>query len=124
MELSQEQYADVTVLTARGRVDHATAAEFQDVLLGLFDVSPEARKGVVVDLAGVDYISSVGLRALMIGNKRSKEGTCKLVVASPSEFVRDVFEVARLDRIIDIQEDLRGAIGSVSEAAARDYDQA
>lgn len=82
-----------------GRVDTVTHAELQKELLASF----QTESHIVLDFAGVDYISSAGLRALLIGQKTasSKSGTMKLInVAEP---IMKVLQMSGFDGILTIE---------------------
>ena len=51
----------VAVISAEGRISQRTAADLQTIVTAAIESSP---RGVVLDLSGVDYISSAGLRVL------------------------------------------------------------
>jgi anti-sigma B factor antagonist len=78
MEISEQHVGDITVLSPQGRVNNDTSPEFQTRLLSC--VGSAATK-VLIDFSSVEYISSAGLRALMMASKQSKAGNGRL--ASP-----------------------------------------
>ena len=70
MESSVRQIADVTLIRIDGRVDHATAKSFEDVLKPhLEDSGQERPPKILLDLGGVSFMTSAGLRVLMIAAK-------------------------------------------------------
>jgi anti-sigma B factor antagonist len=88
------------VVTATGEIDLASAAGFERELFAALDRDPNV---VVVDLAGVAFLDSSGVNALVQAVRRAGDDT-KLVVRSPSEACRRVFEATRLDEILEIRE--------------------
>ena len=82
--------ADVAVLSVRGYLDTTTASELENALYGL--LKQNASK-IVVDLSGVDYISSAGWGIFIgeIKDIRHRGGDLKL-----SGMVGDVYEVFQL----------------------------
>jgi anti-anti-sigma factor len=65
MELAAKRFADTVALFPAGRIDHATADSFKAALAPHLAAVAAGRDRAVIDLAGVEYISSVGLRVLM-----------------------------------------------------------
>lgn len=124
MELREARYDDVVVLAVSGRLDHETSMDFQMELLAA--VAPQNGRGakVVLDFSGVHYISSVGLRALVIGAKECKGADGALSVADPSPLVHEVLEISRFHHVIAIHETVGAAIAAVSEGALAAYDAA
>ena len=97
MEIARSLNGDTIILAPSGRIDQDTSAAFQEALSG--EIAGEQTL-VVVDFSDIEYISSVGLRALMIGAKESKAGGCKLAVAALCPVVQEVFQISRFDKVI------------------------
>ncbi len=109
MEISTKEMKRVSLVTVSGRVDSATAPDFDKALQTLIQAN---RNQVVVDLKNVDYMSSAGIRALVSALKAAKGGGGDLCIAQPSVRVRDVLELAGLVAIFGVYEDLIEAVGS------------
>ncbi|OPY52815.1 MAG: STAS domain protein [Methanosaeta sp. PtaU1.Bin112] len=109
MEINQNCIDSVPVISVSGRIDAATYKDLESILNGLID---QNKSEIVLDLEGVTYISSVGLRVLLAAQKkvRPKNGSVKLVSLQP--FVREVFEMTGFNRLFSIHpnqsEALRG----------------
>lgn len=91
-----ESYVRVIV---EGRVDTNTSPQLQQAILNAFQKS----KDVVVDFLNVPYISSAGLRALLIGQKTaaSKGGSMKLT--NVSETVMEILNMTGFSKILKIE---------------------
>ncbi len=72
MELASKRFADTVALFATGRIDHATAEPFKAAMAPHLATCAAGRDRLVLDLGGVEYISSVGLRVLMLASKQPK----------------------------------------------------
>jgi anti-anti-sigma factor len=115
-----ERTLDGAVLvSAEGRIDLATADAFRDALLG---AQARSSGAIIVDLSAVDYISSAGLRSLMIVFKASKSAGKLFAVARPSPLLREIFTISRMHLVFPIFEDLRAAVGQVAPAALAGFD--
>lgn len=118
MRAEELQYADVVILKLAGRVDQETSASLQARLQELIGrLSPPHTVGLVLDLAGVPYMSSAGLRALMVGAKESKAKGSKLAIAALQPVVREVFHISRFDKVIATYGEVHEAVGAISPAA-------
>lgn len=86
-------------LMVDGRVDTNTSPQLQQAILNAF----QKQKDVVVDFLNVPYISSAGLRALLIGQKTaaSKGGSMKLT--NVSDVVMNVLEMSGFSKILVIE---------------------
>ena len=122
MQCPTHAYADVLVATASGRIDFAGAQVLDDALAPA--LAPGApHRGIVVDLAGVDYISSVGLRVLMVAAKSMRARRAAVAVASLQPVVAEIFEISRFHHVVDVRGSVRDAIGAVSPDALAAYDR-
>ena len=87
----------VTVNVA-GEIDSSNCGQLEAALIGL---SPAAGSRVDVDLGGVSFIDSSGLRALLTGQRAIEEQSASMRVVSPSTTVRRLFEITGLaDRLL------------------------
>ena len=87
-------------LTLRGELDLATAPELEQLLTERIDASQE----VVVDLRGLEFMDSSGIRVLVAAHARAgRTGTRVLVVRpEPDSAVAKIVAVAGLDRELNI----------------------
>lgn len=100
----------VTVVVAEGRLDGTTSAEFQRRLSGLLS-EPGSR--MVVDFAGVEFVSSAGLRALLGILKKVKATQGLIAICSVRDPVREVLEIAGLTSMLPLHQERVAAIVSV-----------
>jgi anti-anti-sigma factor len=89
----------ILTLTVSGRIDADTTGQFQDALNGFID---QGERKIVLDIAGVDYVSSVGLRALLVGAKRLSPLGGKMVISAPHPRVLKLLELAGFMSILPI----------------------
>ncbi len=109
MEISSSDMKRVQLFEVMGRVDSTNAAE----LGGAMDRSiDDGKTNLVLDLGGVEYMSSAGLREMVRVLKRVKRSGGDLRIANPSERVREVLELAGLDSIFEIYPTQVEAVGS------------
>lgn len=99
MNMIETDCGEYIRLMVEGRVDTTTSPQLQNKILGSFQKNPN----MVLDFLNVEYVSSAGLRALLIGQKtaRSKKGSMKLV--NVPESVMHVFEMSGFSNILDIE---------------------
>ena len=109
------------MLTATGRIDYLVAADFERALLPLLAPHAGSQRSLVLDLADVDYLSSVGLRVLMIATKTLRGGGARFGVASLQPAVREIFAVSRFDRVVEVFPSVEAALAAISPAAAGEY---
>jgi stage II sporulation protein AA (anti-sigma F factor antagonist) len=100
----------VPVARVTGEIDVANAA---DVAAQLSAAVSNAAHGLVVDLAGVEYVDSAGLRGLLdLAVRMRRRGQRLAAVAPEGSPVRRVLELIELGRVAEL-------CGSVGDARAR-----
>ena len=99
--------ADIWSVAPQGRVDTAGARSFEEALLGLFD---EGHTRVVVDFGDVVFISSAGLRVLMIGLRRATQVGGGLQLAAVNPTVAQAFSLSGLDKLFKLHADVAAAV--------------
>lgn len=112
MEIHKETVQGTTVLTPVGRVDSNSAREVEDALLPLFD----AGQPVLVDFGQLSYISSAGLRVLLLAARRSKATGLPLSLAGMSKPVDEVFKISGFAKLFQIHADRAEALAAQGKA--------
>ena len=115
VQIDTSAYADTLVVAPQGRVDHRSAAELEGALAPWLEAGRV--HSLVIDLSGVDYISSVGLRVLMIAAKKMREQQARLAVAALRSVVAEIFAISRFDRILEVHTTLDAALAKSSPDA-------
>lgn len=98
LEIRDESVGDVLVLELKGRLDTDTSADLE---LAVQDLLETGARDFIINLAGVGYVSSAGLRVLlMLGKGVDGKGSLRLVGLNPT--VRQVFDVAGFTQLFTI----------------------
>ena len=108
--LTTEKSGQTLVISAKGRIDGANATEVQGVLSNAFE---PGIKLMLLDLGGLTYISSAGLRVIMLTARTLDRSGAKFAVGSPSGPIREVFQISGFDQIIPIFDSQAEAIESL-----------
>jgi anti-sigma B factor antagonist len=99
MQISVKMTNDVKVLAFEGRLDTQTSPDAQQQLTRLVE---EGETKILVNLEKVDYISSAGLRVLLVVAKQLKTTDGELRICSLNEVVKEVFDISGFDMILPI----------------------
>ena len=121
LQIATRQVADAVIAMPVGRIDHRSAAEFEAALTPLVAAAAAAKGALVLDFSGIDYISSVGLRVLMIAAKKMREREAPLLVTKLQSVVAEIFAISRFDRILTVTATLDDAMALCSPAALAAY---
>ena len=121
MEFSSLRYADVIVVAPAGRVDHASAESFQMTLEPILVAAAGMNGALLLDLSKVTYISSVGLRVVMMAAKHLRARKARIAAAALQPIVREIFEIARFNHVVELFESMDDALRALSEPALAAY---
>ena len=99
MEIREERSGRVLVVAPVGRVDSNSSPQLESRLLAHL---AKGEQRIVIDMHGVEYISSAGLRVLLMLGKRLGESG-RLVLCSLGPAVRQVFELAGFVPIFNVE---------------------
>jgi anti-sigma B factor antagonist len=108
MEISTRHEAGIPVLVLSGRLNQATADSLHSAAM---EVVEQTGKGLIIDLGQVDFIASVGIRALIRPSQSLAMKGGKLAIANLSPPMSEFFSTTGLDQMFSVYE-------TVAEAAA------
>jgi anti-anti-sigma factor len=121
VHIATHQFADTIVVAPSGRIDHLSAADLESTLLPLLSGAAERQGAVVLDFSGVQYISSVGLRVLMIAAKQMRAAQARISVAALQSVVTEIFTISRFDKVLVVHATLQDALAQASDASLAAY---
>jgi anti-sigma B factor antagonist/stage II sporulation protein AA (anti-sigma F factor antagonist) len=119
VEFSSRSFADVVVAAPAGRIDHEAAGPFEQALSPLLERAPA---GLILDFAHVDYISSVGLRVLMVAAKKMRAAKGRIAITALQPIVAEIFAISRFDNVLDVFPSVRAALAAISTGALTAFD--
>ena len=115
-----ESFADCRLVSVHGRIDHTNSDSFEHTLTAAAREVPRGG-GMVIDLAGLELITSAGLRALLLAQRTVSAAGAGLVVCGVRGVVREVFRIARFDTLLSVADSTEAALAQLSPAAAEAY---
>ena len=98
MTITETKGEDSIQLNIEGNVDTNTAPKLQSKILQSFQKS----KNVVLEMAGCPYMSSAGLRALLLGQKTASTKGGSLKLCNVRKEVKDIFAMTKFDSVLTI----------------------
>ncbi|MCK6555564.1 STAS domain-containing protein [Candidatus Binatia bacterium] len=99
MDITESRQNGFLILTVTGRVDASNASSLEKTLLTAID---GGERRIVVDCAPLEYISSAGLRALLLAAKRVAPGGGALALAALRDEIKEVFDMAGFSAIFRV----------------------
>ena len=99
MNINRISTGEKTNFALEGRLDTTTAPQLQSALIPEFD----SMKEVELDFRDLAYVSSAGLRVLLMGEKTAKAKGARFVLKNVSEEIMEVFEMTGFSEILTIE---------------------
>ena len=110
MDLQAKYQDNVLVLAVEGRIDGTNAGELESATNSAIK---EDDKAVVLNLQELTYISSAGLRSILITAKNLSARQAKFALSNIPANIMEIIKIAGFDKIISVYEDLNSAISAV-----------
>lgn len=109
MEIKSKKVGNIEVVSLKGKMDALNSIEVSDFL---DDLTEKGYDSLIIELGGVDYMSSSGLRVLLslLKKLRGRGGDLKLCSLQP--YVMEVFEIAGFTQLFEIYENEEEALKS------------
>ena len=111
MELQTEANGDVLVVTLSGRLDAVTAPDYETKIRELIDAN---NNKLVIDFATLEYISSAGLRGLLLTAKLLKAKNGQICLANPDGNVKSVFDMSGFSALFKMADSIDSALRSIA----------
>lgn len=110
MEIESKVGNGFTILAIKGRLDAVSAANAESTLNGVIDAGAV---NLAVNLSGLDYVSSAGLRVLLVIAKKLSRQNGKITLYGLQSNVREVFEISGFLSIFHVVANEEEAIKSI-----------
>ena len=102
MEVTSEIKDDVAIYRIVGRIDASTSPNLESAVRCAFD---GATALIIFDMREVSFVSSAGLRVVVMTAKQAAASKAGFVIFGPKPEVNEVFEISGLQKVISITED-------------------
>lgn len=107
VELNTYSNNTIKILAISGEMNANTSSEVDNRLTNLI---MGGNKKLIVNLAGLNYISSAGLRVFLSANKLIKKQNGELRISNLNDLVKEVFEISGFTMIFSIYSDEKDAL--------------
>jgi len=111
LEVTESHEGEVLVVSPAGRLDSVTAGGFEATLLKHIG---EGANRMVLDFGKLDYISSAGLRVVLLAGKKLKAAGGKLALCGLNQQIREVFAISGFITIFAVHPDRAGAAAAIT----------
>jgi stage II sporulation protein AA (anti-sigma F factor antagonist) len=110
MEFTQESAGDVVIAKLAGRLDSSSASSIEEQLTRV--IESDAPR-LAIDLSKLEYISSAGLRVLLLVARKVQQAHGKLALFGLTPSVNEVFSMSGFNTILTIRDDAAAALDTV-----------
>jgi anti-anti-sigma factor len=110
MEIQDERIGNTCVVMAKGRLDGGASTAFADKI-GELITSPNPK--LLIDFAGVDFVTSAGLRAVLVLVKKVKAAGGSFALCSVQDPVREVLDITGFTSMLSIHPTRADAIAAM-----------
>jgi len=110
MDVTSIQNEKGLIINAAGRLDTTTASDFESRCLEMISSGDQ---NIVIDLQGIEYISSAGLRSILSVGKKVRADGGNLVFCNLKGMVREVFEISGFSSIFTIHDTREQALEAI-----------
>ena len=121
--MTHRNFASARVLAPKGRLDHDNCEAFQADLKPHAEAAAKEGAALVLDLSGLEYVSSAGLRCLMIAAREAKGRAGRILVAAMQPVVAEIFQISRFNLVLEVHPTLRDALASISPQALQAFER-
>lgn len=109
MQIETATHGDLLEVAPKGRLDSNTSPELEKALL---DRIGGGQTKITIDFGGIDYVSSAGLRVLLVAAKRTAAAKGQFSMHSMSSEIREVFEISGFLTILKVYPDLNAVLAA------------
>ena len=106
LEIRHEELDGIQILDISGHFDSLSSENAQKIILEAL----EKGEKIVFNLDELLYISSAGLRVILLAAKKGRRRNVTMVFCSPSEDIKKIFEISNFHTFLDIVEDFDSAL--------------
>jgi anti-anti-sigma factor len=123
MQIVEKRIGNALLLAVTGRLDHGTAQNFDAALEPYLKECVSGGAVIVLDLSGLEFLSSTGMRSLLIGQIKARTQKGSFAVAEARRGVKETFEIANFSKVIRCYDTVAAALAELSPTAAVSYSQ-
>lgn len=101
MNIKKEKIGNFSVLKIKGRIDTIHSSVLEDEVNKQFD---NGEKNLIFNCAGMNYISSSGLRVFLVAQKKAMALKGKLLLCNMQPSIQEIFRISGFSNLFSIFE--------------------
>jgi len=113
VKIQVESIGNIALLLPQGRLDFGAAPDFQAGVERALSGAGSTPAGVIIDCAGLEYVSSAGLRVFVLAARGARRAKIAFAVCTLKPVVREVFDVSGFGALMIVYDDRAAALGQM-----------
>ncbi len=110
MEIKVRKTGDVSILDFSGKLDTGTSAEAESAINVVLEGGCSK---VIINLRGIEYVSSSGLRVFLITVKKIATLEGKFIICEPNDVVTEILDISGFSTILDVRKTEAEALSAI-----------
>jgi len=115
MDWNKELRQGNVIVSPCGPVDQESAEDCESRLVSSVAEASSSGGSLIIDFCKVDYMSSVGLRSLMMAVKAAEQTSVKILVTGMNETMQEIFRISGFEKLFVVCENLDSALAAASD---------
>ncbi len=107
MQIQAKKDQNVLIVSVTGRMDTVSAPEFQKQMEDLLE---QGETGIVMDFGKLEYVSSAGLRSILVAAKKAKSLGGQVSRCALQDMVRKVFDISGFTGMLPVFDSVEEAL--------------
>lgn len=104
------------IVVPGGPVDHENADDFESRLIPSVEEASSQGGSLIIDLCNVDYMTSIGLRSLVVAAKKAESVSVNILVTGMNETMREIFRISGFETLFVVHINLESALAATSDS--------
>ena len=114
MNWSKELRQGNVIVSPGEPVDQENAEYCESHLVSSVEEASRSGGSLIIDFCNVDYMSSIGLRSLMMAVKAAEQASVKILVTGMNETMQEIFRISGFEKMLVVHESLESALAAAS----------
>ena len=115
MDWSKELRQGNVIVSPCGPVDQENAEDCESRLISSVEEASSSGGSLIIDFCNVDYMSSIGLRSLMMAVKEAEQASVIILVTGMNETMQEILRISGFEKLFVVCDSLESALAAASD---------
>ncbi len=109
MKVTSRESYDIIIVDLNGRLETTTSGDASDEIVKIIQ-APNHK--IIINLESVEYISSAGLRVILLASKLLQASRGELKICSPNDEVKEVLVTSGFNSLLNVYDSEKDAVAA------------